>query len=153
MPDFPIKYSNSRQSAKALQNLIEKIPLSQRRTRQGEGNPKGKLPDSSYVERLLFPTNYFFQVSYFLPVNYFFPVNYFLLLNYFFPISIFFLRKSTAISRRLKSAEKAQRSRQWLHAPYPLPPDKKEKKRVYGKRRRQIPKTKALRCNPHGHPD
>ena len=141
MPDFPIKYSNSRQSAKALQNLIEKIPLSQGRTRQGEGTPKEKRHRSPYKERLLFPTNYFFQVSYFLPVN------------YFFPVSIFFLWKSTAIKRIVKSAEKAHRSRQSPHAPYPLPQDKKEKKRVYGKRRRQIPKTKAPRCNPHGHPD
>ena len=128
------------------------MPLSQGRTGQGEGSPKGKLPHSPYEERLLFPVNYFFQVNYFFPVN-FFPVNYFLPLNYFFPISIFFLWKSTAISRRVKSAEKARHSRQWPHAPYPLPPDKKGKKRVYGKRKMYFPKGKALRCNPHGHPD
>ena len=146
MPNFPIKYSNFRQSAKASQSSAEKMPLSQGRTRQGEGSPKKKLPRSPYEERLLFPVNDF------LPLNYFFPINDFLLLNYFFPISIFFLRKSTAISRRLKSAGKARHSRQWPHAPYPLPPDKKGKKRVCGKRRRPIPKGKALRCNPHGHP-
>ena len=146
MPDFPIKYSNFRQSAKASQSSAEKMTLSQERTGQGEGSPKGKLLHSPHKEWLLFPTNYFFQVNYFFPVNYFLPVN------YFFPVSIFFLRKSTAISRRLKSAEKARHSRQWPHAPYPLLPDKKGKKRIYGKRRMYFPKGKALRCNPHGHP-